>query len=68
MNCIVWMEFMVCIEYYNTYYNHQVIIVDIAQGHFWKIYYSLLPVKLLLDHGADPNLTDILGNTPLHLG
>ena len=25
-------------------------------------------VKALLDKGADPNLKDILGNTPLHLG
>lgn len=29
---------------------------------------SLLPVQLLLDHGADPNQRDGLGNTPLHLG
>lgn len=28
----------------------------------------LFPVQLLLDHGADPNQRDGLGNTPLHLG
>lgn len=35
----------------------------------WYIFYrgSTEMVRLLLEHGADPNLRDSVGNTPLHL-
>lgn len=36
-----------------------------SDGASWAF---LFAVQLLLDHGADPNQRDGLGNTPLHLG